>query len=221
MFFVGHQFSRIFNSINFLSITLRILRLTLITIGTSSAIYVIKFLSKLREKEFILEQCIEHRRTLESLIADRTTNDEQIKKQIADLHIEYKHLYDVYDQLDSEENQLSNTIENFLSNQQLLHHSLPREKNKQESFLSTLGDNQEDNNSFISNIITAKVSQSCLSSDLFNEVDSMTTRETIQTNTILLDPINERQMHRSRKFFARILSSKKKKHKNSRGNGDA
>jgi hypothetical protein len=168
---------------------------------------------KLREKELKLEHC----RTLES----RTTNDEQIKKQIADLHIEYKHLYDVYDQLDSEENQLSNTIENFLSNQQLLHHSLPREKNKQESFLSTLGDNQEDNNSFISNIITAKVSQSCLSSDLFNEVDSMTTREPIQTNTILLDPINERQMHRSRKIFSRILSSKKTKHKNSRGNGDA
>ena len=219
--FVGYQLSRVFNSINFVYITLRILRLTLITIGTSSAIYAIKFLPKLREKESVLEQCIEHRRTLESLITDRITNDEQLKQQITDLHLEYKHLYDVYVQLDSEENQLSNTIHNFIHNQQFLHHPLPRETNAQESFLSTLGDNQHDSNSFISSIITPKVSQSCLSSHLFNEVDSMTTRETIQTNTILFDSINGGQKHRSRNILTRILSLKKKKHKNSRGDGDA
>lgn len=207
--FIGYQFSRIFNSINFVYITL-------ITIGTSFAIYAIKFLPKLRKKELILSQCIEHRRTLEILIRDRTTNDEQLKKQINNLHKEYKHLYNVYVQLDSEENQLINTIQNFIHSQRLLHNSLPTEKNKQESFLSTLGDNQEDRNSIMSNIITPKVSQSCLSSYLFNEVDT----ETIQTNAILLDSLNEQRKYRSKNFFTRILSLKKKKHNNSRGDGD-
>jgi hypothetical protein len=65
------------------------------------------------------------------------------------------------------------------------------DKNKKESFSfysSTLGDNY----SFNSNLrTTTKVSQSCLSSHLFNELDSMTTKETIETNITILDFINK------------------------------
>jgi len=198
-------------------VILRFLRFTLITIGTSSAIYIIKFLPKLREKEFVLEKCIKHRLTLETQIVDRTTNNEQLKKQINDLYMDSKQLYDVYIELESEENQLSNTIQKLIDNQYLLHHSLPMDKNEKEFFSSTLGDNY----SFNSNIITTtKVSQSCLSSHLFNEVDSMIIRETLQTNSTLLNSINEQQNNRSKKKFSPFLWLKKKKYNHSQGDGD-
>jgi hypothetical protein len=210
--FIEYQLFRVFGSTNFIHIAVRILRVTIITIGTGSAIYAIKFLPKLREKELSLEEVIKHRLSLEGLIADRTAHDEQLKKEIADLHIEYEHLNDIYIQLESNEKQLSNTMQNFINNQRLLHQLFSIDKNGQEFFSS-------------SDILTTKrikstVSQSCLPSRLlssaFNEVDTMNTIESLQTNTIIMNSIR----HRPKKLFARMLWLKKKKHDNSRGDGD-
>lgn len=193
-------------------LAVRFLRLTFITLGTGSVIYAIRCLSKLRTKELLLKQCLEQRQNVEHLLVTCTKTDEQLKKQIADLHAEYRQDCHVYSQLEEEEQQLHDAMQTFLNDRQVRHST-------NETNLEKTPDDHRP--------ISGRHSQSCLLSNsqtllTLNVINPMPTLEARKVNITRIIPRREERHSRSKSLFPRALWSKTKKTKkfHSRGDGD-
>ena len=218
--FVPYHLARLLGSTDFAplyqQIAVRVLRLTFITIGTGSVVYAIRCLPKLRAKELRLEQCLDDRQSLEHLLVSRTKTDEQLKKDIADLHTEYRQDCHVYNQLEAEEQQLHDSMQTFFNDRQVQHST------KETSLPSNLERNSADHRSIHSNLETSRSISGRHSHAVLTltAINPMPTLEARKVNIARIVPRRQERSSRSKSSFPRSIWSKKKNKSHSRGDGD-
>ncbi|CAF1495417.1 unnamed protein product, partial [Didymodactylos carnosus] len=133
------------------SLTLKTLRIVILTVGTTSSIYALLSLSRFLKKKFVLENLINKRLSLKTLISSQNEKNEIIKQNILELRNKLESLQIFYYKLNDDQEILSQTMYKYIKDYE---HNLDLQQQKnvsdeeQVSLTFTEYDNQ-DNSSLV------------------------------------------------------------------------